>query len=108
MARDDGEEVVALEGVEPGGGVRPDGRGARRVAKKRDLAEEVARAGADPPRAHLDRQLAVADDVEAVAGLAGADDDLSRRDVDLEQMGGDSLLGDERERGEDRDALDQR
>ena len=53
-------------------------------------------------------ELAVADDVEAVADLAGANHDVSGRDVDLDEVRGDSLLGDERERGEERDALDER
>src|SRR6266446_539812 len=40
---DRGDEVVALDRVEPQAVERADGRGARHVAEQRDLAEELAR-----------------------------------------------------------------
>ena len=62
---------------------------------KRDFTEEVPGAGVDGLRARVDREPATADDVEAVAGVAGVNHDLPGRDVDLDEMRGDPLLGDE-------------
>src|SRR5262249_58725730 len=75
-----GEEVVALERVELRSGGRADGRGARRVPEQRDLAEEVA-APCGPAGAVRDLELAVADDVEAVADIALAHDQRAGLDL---------------------------
>jgi hypothetical protein len=53
-----GEEVLAIERVEPGVGGRLHGRRTRHVAKQGDLAEEVSRAGRNDSVARVDRQLA--------------------------------------------------
>ena len=99
--------MLAVERVKPRVGRRSHGRRPRDVAQQRDLAEEVARAGVNGPAARIDRQLAAADDVEAVTDVAGANDDVSRRNVDLGQVRGDALLRDERERREEGHVLDQ-
>src|SRR5438552_17485057 len=106
MARHRTEEVDALEGIEACVGGRAHGRGPGDVAKQGDLAEEVSRTGKDTLSADVDRQLAGVDEIEAVADVALANHDVSECDVDLNQMRRDSLLGDERQRREDRGALD--
>src|SRR2546423_950447 len=46
----------------------------------------------------LDLELAVADDVEAVPDIAGTDDELTCRDRDGNEVGGNTFLCDNRER----------
>ena len=84
--RDAGQERRLVERVEARVGARGDGGGARHVLQERDLAEAVAA----PDRPQLaacrgDLELAVGDDVEAVAGLALADDGCPGRRLQLDE-----------------------
>ena len=81
-----GQELLAVEGVEPGRRRRLHGRRSRDIAEQGDLAEEVSGAGGNDVGAGVDRQLAGADDVEAVADVARANDDVPRGDVDLDEV----------------------
>src|SRR6266545_8209017 len=79
MAGDRAEELVAVKREELDVGLRRHGRGPRHVAKERDLAEIVARAErADAFAVCSDLQLTGGDHVEAIAGLALADDLAAR------------------------------
>src|SRR5687767_10139385 len=83
---DRGQEVVALERVKARVGDRGHRRGPRNVAQERDLSEGVTRTGERAAAAvGLDLELALGEDVEAVAHVAGADHGPPRRDVHLDE-----------------------
>ena len=54
-----------------------------------------------------DLELAVGNDVEAVAGVAGTDDELAGGHGHLDEAGRDSLLAGQRERREHRHVVDE-
>src|SRR5204863_7555461 len=74
VAGDGGEEVLALERVEPRVDGRRDGGGARDVSQQRDLAEIVGLVRARVAALDLDVEFALVDAVEAIAALAGPDE----------------------------------
>ena len=88
VAGNGGQELLAVEGVEPGLRRRLHGCRSRDIAEQGDLAEEVRGAGGNDVGAGVDRQLATADDVEAVADVARANDDVPLGDVDLDEVRG--------------------
>src|SRR4051794_31540267 len=98
VARDRGQELVAVERHEVDVGARHDRRRARHLAQQGDLAEAVA-GGLPAPEAaalgHLD--LARRDHVEALAGLALADDRRPRRERLVAGVPCEVLQGDDRQ-----------
>ena len=87
----------------------PHGRGPRNRRQQGDLAEEVARPEHDRLAAvGVDLDLAARDHVEAVAGLATAEDDPFRRQPDLLEGGGERLDDGGGERCEERDPAQER
>jgi hypothetical protein len=80
VSGDGGQEVVAVERVQAGVDGRGDAGGTGDAAEQRDLAEVVALVRGRAETWRVDVELACADDVEAVTGVAGADDELAGGD----------------------------
>jgi len=99
MAGHGGDEDVALERPELRVDASGHRGGARDVAQKRDLAEiaTAAQCHRRPPL-RLHRHFAPLDHVEAVAGIAFAEDDGAGGDTDVPQMSGELLQRDRRQR----------
>ena len=97
---------VAIDAQELGGRQADHGGGARLVGHQRDLAEEGARAqpgqlGA-PADAALDRQLALDDDVQRVARIAGVEQSLAALERHQLEVGDQGLERVARHAGEQR------